>query len=185
MYRNSHHRVRIISRCISHKVVFFGSVACDENVFRVHCWLFEQGIYRRHGNIMQWQCPDVIMDAMACKITSVTIVYSAVCSGVNQRKYQSPASLAFVRGIHRSPVNSLHKGPVTRKIFPFDDVIMKKLHDDVIKWKDFPRYWPFVRGNYRSRVNSPYKNACDTELWCFLRTAPEQMLNQRKETPMI
>ena len=42
----------------------------------------------------------------------------------NQRKHQSSASLAFVRGIHRWPVNSLHKGPVTRKMFPFDDVIM-------------------------------------------------------------
>ena len=39
-------------------------------------------------------------------------------------KYQSSASLAFVRGIHRGPVNSPHKGPVTRKILPFDDVIM-------------------------------------------------------------
>ena len=43
----------------------------------------------------------------------------------NQRKHQSSASLAFVRGIHRSPVNSPHKWPVTRKMFPFDDVIMK------------------------------------------------------------
>ena len=30
-------------------------------------------------------------------------------------------------------------------------------HDDVIKWKYFPRYWPFVRGIHRSPVNSPYK----------------------------
>ena len=34
------------------------------------------------------------------------------------------ASLAFARGIHRWPVNSPHKGPVTRKMVPFDDVIM-------------------------------------------------------------
>ena len=40
------------------------------------------------------------------------------------RKHQSSASLAFVRGIHRWPVNSPHKGPVTRKIFLFDGVIM-------------------------------------------------------------
>ena len=45
-------------------------------------------------------------------------------SGAGQRKHQSSASLAFVRGIHRWPVNSPHKGPVTRKIYPFDDVIM-------------------------------------------------------------
>ena len=61
---------------------------------------------------------------MASQITSLTIVYSAVYSGADQRKHQSSASLAFVRGIHRGPVNSPHKWPVTRKIFPFDDVIM-------------------------------------------------------------
>ena len=64
------------------------------------------------------------MDAMASQITSLTIVYSLVYSGADQRKHQSSASLAFVRGIHRWPVNSPHKGPVTRKMFPFDDVIM-------------------------------------------------------------
>ena len=42
----------------------------------------------------------------------------------DQRKHQSSASLAFVWGIHRWPVNSPHKWPVTRKMFPFDDVIM-------------------------------------------------------------
>ena len=31
------------------------------------------------------------------------------------------------------------------------------IHDDVIKWKHFPRYWPFVRGIHRSTVNSPHK----------------------------
>ena len=54
-----------------------------------------------------------------------SIVYLAVWSGANQRKQQSSASLAFVRGIRRWPVNSQHKGPVTRKMFPFDDVIMQ------------------------------------------------------------
>ena len=44
--------------------------------------------------------------------------------GADQRKHQSSASLAFVRGIHRWSVNSPRKGPVTRKMVPFDDVIM-------------------------------------------------------------
>ena len=57
---------------------------------------------------------DVMISAMASQITCVSIVYSNVCSGANQIKYQSSASLAFVREIHRWPVNSLHKGPVTR-----------------------------------------------------------------------
>ena len=66
------------------------------------------------------------MGAMASQITSLTIVYSTVYSGADQREHQSSASLAFVRGIHRSPVNSPHKWPVTRKMLPFDDVIMWK-----------------------------------------------------------
>ena len=44
---------------------------------------------------------DVIMSGMASQINSVSIVYSTVCSGADQRKHQSSASLAFVRGIHR------------------------------------------------------------------------------------
>ena len=67
---------------------------------------------------------DVIMGTIASQITSLTIVYSTVYSDGDQRKHQSSVSLAFVRGIHRGPVNSPHKWPVTRKIFPFDDVIM-------------------------------------------------------------
>ena len=43
----------------------------------------------------------------------------------DQRKHQNSTSLAFVWGIHRGPVNSPHKWPVTREVFPFDDVIMK------------------------------------------------------------
>ena len=61
---------------------------------------------------------------MASQIISVSIVYSTVCSGTDQRKHQSSASVAFVRRIHRWPVNSPHKGPVTQKLLPFDDVIM-------------------------------------------------------------
>ena len=57
-------------------------------------------------------------------------------------------------------------------------------HDDVIKWELFPRYWPFVRGIYRSPVNSLTK-ASDAELWCCLWPAPEQMVVQTLETPVI
>ena len=62
-------------------------------------------------------CSEVIMGTMASQISSFTIVYLIIYSGVDQRKHQSPASLAFVREIHRWPVNSPHKGPVTWKKF--------------------------------------------------------------------
>ena len=81
-------------------------------------------IHDAQGTITQSHYNDVIMSAMTSQITGVSIVCATVVSGVYQRKHQSSASLAFVRGIHRRPVNSPHKMPVTRKLFPFDDVIM-------------------------------------------------------------
>ena len=68
---------------------------------------------------------DVIMSAMASQITGLTIVYPSVYSQI-QRNYQIPASLAFVRGIHRWPVNFPHKEPVIWKMFPFNDVIITR-----------------------------------------------------------
>ena len=67
---------------------------------------------------------DVIMSTVASQITGVSIVCSTACWGADKGKHQSSASLAFVSGIHRWPVDSPHKGPVTRKMFWFDDVIM-------------------------------------------------------------
>ena len=63
---------------------------------------------------------------MASQITSLTIVYLSVYSGADKKKHRSSASLASVLVIHRWPVNSPHKGPANRKMFPFDDVIMSR-----------------------------------------------------------
>ena len=70
---------------------------------------------------------EVIMGAIASQITSLTIVNSTVYSGADQRKHESSVSLTFVWGIHQGPMNSQHKWPVTRKMFPSDDVIMKSI----------------------------------------------------------
>ena len=64
------------------------------------------------------------MTMMASQITSLTVVYLIVYSGADQRKHQSSASLAFV-----------HKGPVTRKMFPFGDVIRSRVAYGSGKWK--------------------------------------------------
>ena len=69
-------------------------------------------------------CHDVIMGAITSQITNLMIVYSTVYSDADQKKHQSFVSLAFVRGIQRGLVNSPHKWPVTRKMFPFHNVIM-------------------------------------------------------------
>ena len=157
------------------------------------------------------------MSAMTSQVTSLTIVYSNVYSGADQRKHQSPASLAVVRGIQRCQVNFPNKGvsnadnvPIwwrhhenmfcvlpwslccvlwsfilyrvttvpesmrfvsrlqgTPSVFIFQVIFANpierekhlnpKMHDDVMKWKHFPRYWPYVRGIHRSPVNSPHK----------------------------
>ena len=71
------------------------------------CILYTQANRERHSY--------VLMSAMAPQTTGVSIV----CSGADWRKHQSPASLVFVRGIHRWPLESSHKGSVTWKCFHF------------------------------------------------------------------
>ena len=85
------------------------------------------------GDVRGWNIhSDVIMSPRVSQITGVSMVCSTVCSGADHRKHQSSPSLAFMRGIHRWPVNSPHKVPVARKMFSFDDVIMKSASADMI-----------------------------------------------------
>ena len=99
---------------------------------------------------------EVIMSAMASPITGVSSVYSTVCSGADQIRHQSSASLAFVRGIHRGPVNSPNKGPVTRKKFLFHDVIM---------WiTSISTLWMLVA---KHRVKIQYKPIYGIQYWHF------------------
>ena len=95
------------------------------NVSKFGCVFFLKRTWVSDGrDFMLVHYDDVIMGAIVSQTTSLTIVYSTVYSGSDQSKHQNSASLAFVWGIHRGPVNSPHKWPVTRKMFPFDDVIM-------------------------------------------------------------
>ena len=71
-----------------------------------------------------WHYSGVMMGTMVSQITSLTIVYLTIYSGADQRKHRSFASLAYVWAFHWWPVNFPHKWPVTRKMFPYDDVIM-------------------------------------------------------------
>ena len=112
-----------------------------------------------------WHYDDVIMGAMASQITSLTIVYSTVYSDADQRKHQSSASLAILRGIHRGPVNSPHKWPVTWKMFPFHDVIItpgnliarsrQKFTRSRHKPPVLAKKHPFSVKSTRSQYNSP------------------------------
>ena len=95
------------------------------------------------------------MGAIASQTTSLKVVFSTVYSDADQRKHQSSPSPAFVRGIHRGPVNSPHKWPVTRKMFPFDDVIMiiirNVLSNRNVIMKQFKRLYIFLLSNYPVR----------------------------------
>ena len=117
-------QIKIWKVMFSHIQQMIGNDGLTVSLWNVWCGirnhLDEHWLDKVHYN-------DVIMGTIASQITSLTIVYSIIYSDADQRKHQSSASLAFVRGIHRGPVNSPHKGPVTRTMFPFDDVIMYKL----------------------------------------------------------
>ena len=67
---------------------------------------------------------DVTMGVIASQITSNSVVYLTICSDQDQRNIKAPHDWPFVRGIHRSPVNSPHLASVTRKKLPFGDIIM-------------------------------------------------------------
>ena len=111
------------------------------------------------------------MGSIASQITSLTIVYSSLYSGADQKNIKArSASLAFVRRIHRRSTWDQHGaylgpvGPRWAPWWPHEPCYQGLLHaagnwchDNVIKWKHFPRNWPFVRGIHRSPVNSPHK----------------------------
>ena len=66
-------------------------------------------------------------------------------------------------------------------------LVFNVFHDDVIKWKHFPRYWPFFSlwGESTGDRWFPLTKANDAELWCFLWSAPEQTVKQAIETRVI
>ena len=120
----SHHI--LVSSIIWLSAKMSGGLLYRWQTWRVHALM----MYTTGAGMRQWvgsslvHYNDVIMGAIASQITSLTIAYSTVHPDADQRKHQSSASLAFVRGIHRWPVNSPHKWSVTLTMFPFDDVIM-------------------------------------------------------------
>ena len=120
------------------------------------------------------------MGAIASQITSLTIVYSTVYSDADQRKHQSSASLALVRGIHRSPVNSPHKWPVTRKTFPFDDVIMG-LRSPCITWTTGTLSLAWINFNpYMAQHISVSKLRHHWSKWRFVAKTLPEPINQQE-----
>ena len=139
------------------------------------------------------------MSAMDIQITGASIVCSAVCSGEYQRKHQSSTSLPFVGWIHQWPVHSPHKGPVTRKMFPFNDVIMKCTNISAVNsflaqflvtehtLCQFTTHWtPFRKDRHvQYNILAPGQTKMRTpinEIWCNNRmenTFIEQMITSK------
>ena len=128
------------------------------------------------------------MSTIASQITSITIVYSTVYLDADQRKHQRSASLAFVRGIHRRPVNSPHKWPVTRKMFPFDDVIMESTayqHIWGVPVIHSPRITGPLWGESTGHQWFSPKAANNAELWNFFLSWAWQAVKQTVEVPVV
>ena len=156
-------------------VTHFPSLCCRHDLITLPRYYWNTDELGIHYN-------DVIMNRMASQITSLTIVYSPVYSGADQRKHQSSASLAFVRGIYRWAVNFPHKRPVTRKMFPFDDVIMTDelvTHQNDIRTVVASYVWHTnlsVRHEYCFfsswlcyRIRATYLSVCYTLCCCLIR----------------
>ena len=108
-------------------------------------------INQRSLRIFCMHYSDIIISMMASQITSLTIVYSTVYSGADQRKHQTSTSLTFVRG-NWWPVNSPHKGPVMWKMFPFHNVIM----------------WRFLIRQILEKVECVIRGHCIRKLSCLM-----------------
>ena len=135
--------------------------SCFSNILGADCRqdildiIFTQGDQARVVITIHYH--DVIMSMMAFQITSLTIVNSSIYSDAEQRKHQSSALLAFVRGIHRSPVNSPHKWPVTRK----ENVSIWWRHHDVSKAMN--KFWVIGKVHDGSRKGT--MRCCFKSCW--------------------
>ena len=155
--------------------VFFSQCIFAVLVIFSHCSLCRQMVILfSHNWLLHYS--DVIMSTMASQVTSLTIVYTTVYSGADQRKHQSSASLAFVRGIHWWLVNSPHKWPVTRK----NVSIWWRHHENL----HLTSCHPFVREGYfkvNSQIMFSIKNKKErghTVQWCS--TVKIRVLSQCK-----
>ena len=171
--------IHIINSQQTHSLIFWFVFVLCLNHRGTHTCTIASKIYIYNCPKNDVQCihySDVIMGAIVSQITSLTTVYSTVYSDPDQRNYQSSAPLAFVRGSHRWPVKFPHKWPVTRKMFPFDDVIILILYAlkfvvicflVVISWASFCCWLP----HFIVPLNKYYRYLMSS-YWCICNYTP-------------
>ena len=109
------------------------SLSCFNHcVWAMHLWIgdfqFRTLVFTidKHSNVIQRGTRPLFTTTSISARLQETLFCSKLTGtlGVHKRKHQGPPSLTFVMGIHWWSVDSSHKGPVTRKMFQFDDVII-------------------------------------------------------------
>ena len=121
-------------------------------------------IWAMHPRIMMGHYSEVIVSAVSSQISSVLIVCSTVCPGADQRKHQSCALLAYVREVHRWPMISPQKGPVTWKMYQLGDVMIYCTRFD--KYKVISIHWPHWL-SYNSHYFVWKHLGCSSLLLCY------------------
>ena len=123
----------------------------DQNfIFHLPSYPYVKNCIKCNNCINSFVCPHYIQCTRFC--------YTCFCFG----NIMSTSYAKWYR--YPYPPELLHRHNITGAWTINDHMIAQdastatlKYHDDVIKWKHFPRYWPFVRGIHRSPVNSPHK----------------------------
>ena len=119
--------------------------------------------------IKKWSRSKMVVYNYSSK-SSLQRLYNLTADEVRARMSIIPYKLAVVN-VYPCPTHH-HTLRPRQTCREFADDNFKGIHDDVIKWKHFPRNWPFLRGIHRSRW-IPHTKASDAELWCFLWSASE------------
>ena len=112
---------------------------------------------------------------LACDWLSIVWAYS------EQETENGPRSDRWYYHINSSRISAIglkfhgmiHRTRMMTHITKCKEItLLPEIHDDIIKWKHFPRYWPFVQGIHQSPVNSPHKGQWRRAL-IFLWSASE------------
>ena len=165
--RQGNHVIVHVSRLVScimygYSIIITGSVSAHIRTESPGMWDIGYRSSVQYMMAQLYHYSDVKMGPM------VPIVYLTVDSGADQRKHQNSASLAFVRGIHRWPVNSPHKWPVTRKKFPFDDVIILEAHTTVFSHADLRFQHTKHITSHNTCTSSCHAYSCDVKYFLCL-----------------
>ena len=182
-------------------IVFQFNIPLNHKHFslRQNCWRIDQFSTRHiwHWMLLIYKTPDTATHFAVIIVwrlqsfmwlSLIKLVSSKVCTHLNRvMHFEAIVRLNYIKICGCDFINPLLKNelPGSRPTAPRPLIVWRLWHDDAIKWKHFPRYWPFLLGKSTGHRWIPLTMASDTELWCFLWSAPKQTVEQTLETPVI